>query len=289
MKNLEQKIAVVTGAGSGIGRATALALADEGCLLAISDISEPNLEETRLAIEALGGRVLANVLDVADREAFENYASDVVETFGKINIVINNAGVIVRGSLQNTSIEDFEWIMNINFWGMVHGSMAFLPYLKESGEGHICNVSSMFGMMAPANVGAYAAGKFAIRAFSETLRTELDVEECGVSVTSIHPGMIKTMLLRDGRLDPSLLRDIGAADQEEAHAQYTQKAFNTPEKVAESIIKGIKKNKMRVLVGFDAYLVDWATRLAPVLFRRLATTMLKIDKAKRQKTAATSA
>jgi short-subunit dehydrogenase len=270
MKNLKQKVAVVTGAGSGIGRATALALADEGCLLAISDISEPNLEDTRLAVEALGAKVLAN-------------------TFGKVNIVINNAGVIVRGSLQNTSIEDFEWIMNINFWGMVYGSMAFLPYLKESGEGHICNVSSMFGMMAPANVGAYAAGKFAVRAFSETLRTELDVEECGVSVTSIHPGMIKTMLLRDGRLDPSLLEEIGAADEEEAHAQYTQKAFNTPEKVADSIIKGIKKNKMRVLVGFDAYVVDWATRLTPILFRRLATKILKIDKAKRQKVAAASA
>ncbi|MDC3393453.1 SDR family NAD(P)-dependent oxidoreductase [Luminiphilus sp.] len=288
MKNLKQKVAVVTGAGSGIGRATALALANEGCLLAISDISESNLEETRLAIEALDVKVLATVLDVADRDAFEKYASDVAATFGKVNIVINNAGVIVRSSLQNISMEDFHWIMNINFWGMVYGSMAFLPYLKESGEGHICNVSSMFGMMAPANVGAYAAGKFAVRAFSETLRTELDVEECGVSVTSIHPGMIKTTILRDGRLDPSLLAEIGAADKEEAHAQYIQRAFNTPERVADSIVKGIKKNKMRVLVGFDAYVVDWATRLTPVLFRRLATRILKIDKAKRQKTAAAS-
>ena len=115
MKNLKQKVAVVTGAGSGIGRATALALANEGCLLAISDISESNLEETRLAIEALDVKVLATVLDVADRDAFEKYASDVAATFGKVNIVINNAGVIVRGSLQNTSIEDFQWIMNINF------------------------------------------------------------------------------------------------------------------------------------------------------------------------------
>lgn len=282
MKDLKDKVAVVTGAGSGIGRATALALAYEGCLLAISDINESNLEETRLAIEALGAKVLANVLDVTDREAFESYASQVAASFGKVNIVINNAGVMVRSSLQNTSIGDFEWIMSINFWGMVYGSMAFLPHLKQSGEGHVCNVSSMFGMMAPLNVGAYASSKFAIRAFSESLRTELDVEECGVSVTTIHPGMIKTTILRDGRHDPSLLDEIGAADQEEAHAQYVQKAFNTPEKVADSIIKGIKKNKMRVLVGFDAYLVDWATRLAPVLFRKLATRILKMEKAKRQ-------
>lgn len=289
MKNLKQKVAVVTGAGSGIGRATALALAKEGCLLAISDVNEPQLEETRLAIEALGAKVHAKFLDVTDREGFENYAREVADTFGKVNVVINNAGVMVRGTLQKTSIEDFEWIMSINFWGMVYGSMAFLPYLKQSGEGHICNVSSMFAMMAPANAGAYASGKFAIRAFSETLRTELDVEECGVSVTSIHPGMIKTAILLDARVDPSILEETGVADKEEAHAQYTKQAFNTPEKVANSIIKGIKKNKMRVLVGFDAYLVDWATRLAPVSFRKLATKILKMDKAKRQKAAGASA
>ena len=288
MKNLKQKIAVVTGAGSGIGRATALALAYEGCLLAISDINESNLEETRLAIEATGAKVQAKLLDVTDREAFENYASEVADNFGTVNIVINNAGVMVRGSLQNTSIEDFEWIMNINFWGMVYGSMAFLPYLKQSGEGHICNVSSMFGMMAPANTGSYAASKFAIRAFSEALRTELDVEGCGVSVTSIHPGMIKTAILRDARVDPSIHEQTGM-NQEDAHAEFTKQAFNTPEKVANAIIKGIKKNKMRVLVGFDAYLVDWATRLAPVLFRKLATRILKMDKAKRQKAAGASA
>ena len=137
MKELKNKVAVVTGAASGIGRATALALANEGCQLAISDVNEPQLEETRQAIEALGAKVHAKLLDVTDRAAFENYAAEIVESFGTVNIIINNAGVMVRGSLQNTSVEDFEWIMSINFWGMVYGSMAFLPYLKQSGEGHI--------------------------------------------------------------------------------------------------------------------------------------------------------
>ena len=281
MKNLKNKAAVVTGAGSGIGSATALALAHEGCQLAISDVNEPELEETRLAIDALGVRVHARLLDVADKEAFENYARAVVDTFGAVNIVINNAGVIIRGSLQNTSMEDFEWLMSINFWGMVYGTMFFLPYLKQSGEGHICNVASMFSMMAPVNVGAYAASKFAIRAFSESLRTELDVEECGVSVTSVQPGMIKTTLLRDGRMDPEFLKQEGQT-QEDAHEQYIKQAFNTPEKAANKIVNGIKKNKMRVLIGFDAYLVDLGTRLAPVLFRRLAIRILKMDKRKRE-------
>lgn len=281
MKNIKNKVAVVTGAGSGIGRATALVLANEGCQLAISDVNEPELEDTRLAIDALGVRVHASLLDVSDKEAFENYAREVVDTFGTVNIVINNAGVIVRGSLQNTSIEDFEWIMSINFWGMVYGTMFFLPYLKQSGQGHICNVASMFSMMAPVNVGAYASTKFGIRAFSESLRTELDVEECGVSVTSVQPGMIKTTLLRDGRIDAEFLQQEGQT-QAEAHANYTKQAFNTPEKVANKIVNGIKKNKMRVLIGFDAYLVDWATRLAPVLFRRLATKILKMEKRKRE-------
>lgn len=282
MKNLNKKVAVVTGAASGIGRATALALASEGCQLAISDVNESELEQTRLAIEALGVKVHAKRLDVTDRSAFESYASEVVDVFGAVNIVINNAGVIVRGSLQNTSVEDFEWLMSINFWGMVHGSMVFLPYLKQSGEGHICNVSSMFGFMAPFNVGAYASSKFAIRAFSESLRTELDVEECGVSVTSIHPGMIKTTLLRDGKVDAEFLEQEGMS-HEEAHDQYMQQAFNTPEKAADKIVNGIKKNKLRVLIGIDAYLVDIATRFAPVLFRRLATKVLKIEKTKKLK------
>ncbi len=281
MKELKSRVAVVTGAGSGIGRATALALANEGCQLAISDVNEPQLEETRLAIETVGARVHASLLDVSDKEALERYAGEVVDTFGTVNIVINNAGVIIRGSLQNTSTEDFEWLMSINFWGMVYGTMCFLPYLKQSGEGHICNVASMFSMMAPINVGAYAASKFGIRAFSESLRTELELEECGVSVTSVQPGMIKTTLLRDGRMDPEFLKQEGQS-HEDAHEQYIKQAFNTPEKAADKIVDGIKKNKMRVLIGFDAYLVDLGTRLAPVLFRRLAIKILRMEKRKRE-------
>ncbi len=284
MKDLNGKVAVVTGAGSGIGRATALALAEEGCQLAISDINEQELLVTQGLIEAYNVKVHAHNLNVADQNAVYEYADEVAAVFGKVNIVVNNAGVAINGSLENTSIEDFEWIMNINFWGMVYGSMAFLPHLKQSGEGHICNVSSMCSITAFAAVGAYSCSKFAIRAFSEALCTELAVEECGVGVTSIQPGLIKTNLVRGARIDNAILEAQGM-DVEEFQANYKKQAFNTPETVAKAIVKSIKKNKLRALVGFDAHLVDWATRLFPVWFRKITAIVVRKGRAKNQKLA----
>ncbi len=276
MKILKGKVAVVTGTGSGIGRATAIELAKEGCLLAISDINAKELEVTRQAIEALGARVHAKVLDVADKKAFYDYANEVAEEFGRVNLVINNAGVAVAATLENTSYEDFEWLMNINFWGMVYGSKAFLPHLKASGEGHICNVSSVFGFMAPAGTGAYNASKFAIRGFNETLRAELDIERCGVSLSSIHPGGIKTNIARDARMDEQALADLAGGDKNEAHKRFSQIATTSPEKAALTIVKGIKKNKMRILIGVDAHVIDWATRFTPILFRKLVTSSMRV-------------
>jgi len=288
MKNLKGKVAVVTGTGSGIGRATAIELAKEGCLMAISDINEKELESTRQAIEKIGVKVHAKVLDVANKKAFHDYANEVAAEFGKVNIVINNAGVAVSATLENTSYEDFEWLMNINFWGMVYGSKAFLPHLKKSGEGHICNVSSVFGFMAPAGTGAYNASKFAIRGFNETLRAELDIEDCGVSLSSIHPGGIKTNIARDARMDIEALKDMGM-DKAQAHKQFTQIALTTPKEAAKTIIKGIKKNKMRIIIGFDAHVIDWLTRFTPILYRKLVTKMMKLGQTRQRKRAAKSA
>lgn len=281
MKDLKGKVAVVTGTGSGIGRATAIELAKEGCQMAISDINEKELEATRQAIEKLGVKVHAKVLDVANKKAFHDYANEVNDTFGKVNLVINNAGVAVSATIENTSYEDFEWLMNINFWGMVYGTKAFLPHLKASGEGHICNVSSVFGFMAPAGAGAYNASKFAIRGFNETLRAELDIEDCGVSLSSIHPGGIKTNIARDARVDDKTLADMGV-EKHEIHKRFSQIAMTTPEKAAKTIVNGIKKNKMRILIGFDAHMIDWSTRFMPILYRKAVTNIMKLAQ-KRQK------
>ncbi len=275
MKDLKGKVAVVTGTGSGIGRATAIELAREGCHMAISDINEKELEATRQEIEKLGIKVHAKVLDVADRKAFHDYANEVNDFFGKVNIVINNAGVAVSASLEDTSYEDFEWLMNINFWGMVYGTKAFLPHLKATGDGHICNVSSVFGFMAPAGTGAYNASKFAIRGFNETLRSELDIEDCGVSLSSIHPGGIKTNIARDARVDDKTLMNMGI-EKNDIHKQFSRAAMTTPAKAAKTIVNGIKKNKMRILIGPDALMIDWATRFTPILFRKVVTKGMKV-------------
>lgn len=287
MKNLKGKVAVVTGTGSGIGKATAILLAKEGCDVAISDINKKELEDTRQTIEALGTKVHARVLDVADKKAFHDYANDVAEYFGKVNLIINNAGVAVSATLEETSYEDFEWLMNINFWGMVYGTKAFMPHLKKAGEGHIVNISSIFGFMAPAGTGAYNSSKFAIRGFNETLRMELDIEDCGVSLSSVHPGGIRTNIARDARMDEKTLSDMGMT-KEEAASRFAQITLTTPDKAALTIVNGIKKNKMRILIGPDAVAVDWMTRLMPQLWRRVAAKAMQIGQRRQAKLAETA-
>ena len=288
MKNLKNKVAVITGAGSGIGKATAILLAKEGCEIAISDVNAEALAQTRLDIEALGTKVHSKILDVADKKAFHDYANEVAEFFGKVNIIINNAGVAVSATLEETSYENFEWLMNINFWGMVYGTKAFLPHLKKSGEGHIANVSSVFGFMAPAGTGAYNASKFSIRGFNETLRMELDIEDCGVSLSSIHPGGIKTNIAKDARMDEKTLKDLGMT-KNEANDRFLLIALSTPEKAARTIINGIKKNKMRILIGPDAVFIDWMTRYTPELWRRGAAKLMQIGQRRQMKRAAQNA
>ena len=248
MKNLANKVVVITGAGSGIGRALAENLAGKGARLALSDVDETGLAETvDLAVKAGSPDVHTARLDVADRAAFASYATEVAAHFGQVNVVINNAGVALAGDVVDLTYEDMEWITGINFWGVVHGTKEFLPHLIASGDGHVVNLSSLFGLMAMPGQSAYNATKFAVRGFTEALREEMLIAGHRVGVTSVHPGGIKTAIARNARV----------SDKEDKAA--TAKLFDqklarmTPERAAEIIVKGVTKNQARVLVGIDAH------------------------------------
>lgn len=257
---------MITGAGSGIGRGLALALAAEGAHLALSDIDEDRLIETRALVESSGVKVSIERVDVADRDAMFAHAEHVVANHGKVNLVFNNAGVTVGSDIADLTHEDFEWLMGINFWGVVNGTQAFLPHLKASGEGHVINISSVFGLIAVPSQGAYHAAKFAVRGFTECLREELEVERAPVSATCVHPGGIKTNIARDARM-PSAGPDDPTP--EEVHEQFTRIARTTPERAAEIILRGVRRNKRRVLIGPEAYLIDWVQRLFPTGYQRV--------------------
>ena len=197
MQTLAGKVAVITGAGSGIGRALAQLLAEEGCDLALADINEANLQRTADELSRHGRRISCHTLDVADRAAVYAFADDVLNQHGSAYLIINNAGVAVSQRIAELSYSDFEWIMGINFWGVVHGTKAFLPHLLQNNAGHIVNVSSIFGIISMPSQGAYNASKFAVRGFTEALRQEL----CSSKVVAccVHPGGIKTNIARAAR------------------------------------------------------------------------------------------
>ena len=176
MKDFKGHVAAITGAGSGIGRALANELARRGAHLALSDIDDAGLAETVSQCEGFGVKITSQHIDVADRAAVYAWADEVVADHGEINLVVNNAGVALGATIESMSYEDFEWLMNINFWGVVYGTKAFLPYLKASGEGHIVNLSSVFGLISVPSQSAYNAAKFAVRGFTDTLRMELEIE-----------------------------------------------------------------------------------------------------------------
>jgi NAD(P)-dependent dehydrogenase (short-subunit alcohol dehydrogenase family) len=257
MKQLEQRVAVVTGAASGIGRATSLALAQRGCRLAISDIDERGLQDTQRTIEALGTRVTSHVIDVSDKARMQRFADEVVEAHGGVNVLVNNAGVSVAATFENQSLEDFEWLMGINFWGVIYGCKFFLPALKAAEEAQIVNISSVFGLVGVPLQSSYCASKFAVRGFSETLRAELASTRVGV--TSVHPGGVATNIA-------SSMRVTGDERTQSAIAR-TTKAFRhmlPPEKAAAAIVRGIRLNRARVLITRESYAIDLAKRVAPV-------------------------
>ncbi len=196
MRDFNGRVAAITGAGSGIGRALAIDLARRGAHLALADIDDAGLAETVAQCEGRGVKITSQHLDVADRAAVEAWAEQVVADHGKVNLIINNAGVALGATIESMSYEDFEWLMGINFWGVVYGTKAFLPHLKASGEGHVVNLSSVFGLVSVPSQSAYNAAKFAVRGFTDTLRMELAIEGAPVSVTTIHPGGIKTNIAK---------------------------------------------------------------------------------------------
>ena len=259
MKNLKNKVAVVTGAGSGIGRELAVELAALGCHLAISDVNEKGLTQTAAMLNGASVNVTTHILDVSDRDAFYVHANEVKKAHSKVDIVINNAGVAMGSTLENTTFEDFEWVMGINFWGVVYGTKAFLPMLRESKDANLVNVSSINGIVPSPTGGPYACSKYAVRAFTETLMME--IKDSNINFSVVHPGGIKTNISRDARF-----RMDDVLSHQEMTEVFETKIFRlTANEAARIIIKGIQKNKQRIMVGSDAKFLDRFRRLAPML------------------------
>lgn len=260
-------VAAITGAGSGIGRALALALAKEGCELALSDVNEAGLQETAQQAQACGVRVHVQKLDVADRDAVYQWADTVVSHFGKVNMIFNNAGVSLSETVESMGYDNFEWLMNINFWGVVYGTKAFLPYLKQSGDGHIINISSVFGIIGVPTQSAYNAAKFAVRGFTESLREEMAISGYPVQVTCVHPGGIKTNIVRSSRIGD--VGRMGPSEKNKAAKQFDAMARTSPEDAARVILDGVRNNAPRVLIGLDAKVIDTVQRLLPTGYQKL--------------------
>ncbi|HRI02728.1 MAG TPA: SDR family oxidoreductase [Pyrinomonadaceae bacterium] len=251
-------VAVITGAASGIGRALALRLAAEKIAgIAVTDVNEAGLAETAAMVGATGVPVSFHLTDVSDLRQVQQLAEDVVMRHGRVTHLINNAGVGVMGTFEQLSIEDLEWLMGINYWGVIYGCKVFLPILKQQESAHILNVSSVFGLIAPEEQTAYCSSKFAVRGFTESLRHEM--AGTNVTVQCIHPGGIKTNIARNSR--------IGAETPDEWKQQgakfFDKVAKTSPETAAEVIVKGIKNNNPRILIGQDAFLISMFSRLFP--------------------------
>lgn len=270
MRSFENKVAAITGSASGIGRALAIELAARGCHLALSDVNGEGLAETVEQANGLGVRVTSARVDVANREAVYAWADQVVREHGKVNLIFNNAGVALGSTVEKMSYGDFEWLMGVNFWGVVYGTKAFLPHLKATGNGHIINISSVFGLAGIPSQSAYNSAKFAVRGFTESLRQELDMLGYGVSASSVHPGGIKTSIARSARMDESI-RDLGLGREGFDTRDAFEKSFiTTPEKAAKTILQGVQRNQRRILVGPDARVYDWMVRLLPTAYQRVA-------------------
>jgi butyryl-CoA dehydrogenase len=267
MKSFDGRMAAITGAGSGIGRALAHELARRGSHLALCDIDEVGLAETVSSCEGFGVKVTSQRVDVANRDAVYAWADQVVADHGKVNLIFNNAGVALGATIEAMSYEDFEWLMNINFWGVVHGTKAFLPHLKAAGEGHVVNLSSVFGLISIPSQSAYNAAKFGVRGFTDALRIELEVDQCGVSSTTVHPGGIKTNIARNARMDASVTDVAGGPDQ--ARRDFDKIAMTSPEKAALQILKAVENDKRRALIGPDAKVIDLISRLPAGLHQKV--------------------
>jgi NADP-dependent 3-hydroxy acid dehydrogenase YdfG len=248
------QVAVVTGAGSGIGRALAQVLDARGHQLVLCDVNASALEETKTLLSRPAS---SHLVDVADRAAVYAFAESTISEQGQVDLVINNAGVDLAQSLSTVSQEDFEWIFNINFWGVVHGTKAFLAPMLARGSGVVVNVSSVFGLIGWPMHGTYCASKFAVRGFTETLRHEL--VGTGVRAVCVHPGGIKTNIIKNSRFRS----DAGVANKDDAAAFFDRIARTSSLEAAEVIVRGVETGKQRILIGADAHLIDQVQRTLP--------------------------
>ncbi len=265
MKNFKNKVIVITGAGSGIGRALANEFHKKGAQLALCDYDEQGLNETTSSIKS----AYAEVLDVSKKESVFKFRDNVINQFKQVDIVINNAGVALgQLSFREMTLEQFEWVVNINLWGVIYGSKAFIEDIVQRPEGCVVNISSLFGIIGVPEQTAYCATKFAVRGFSEALRIELS--NTNVNVVSVHPGGIKTNILHNSK---GWKKEV---NKEEQIKKIYKKAFkHTPEKAAKTIIKGIEQKKGRVLIGEEAVLMDLAARSAPENYTAIIDKVIK--------------
>lgn len=270
MKRFENKTAAITGAASGIGRALASLLARQGCSLALSDIDAAGLAETVARCAPSKVKVSATLVNVADRKSVYAWAEASAAEHGSINLVFNNAGVALGAPIDGMSDEDLKWIMDINFWGVVHGTQAFLPFLKASGDGHVINISSVFGIAAIPSQSAYNASKFAVRGFTEALRQELEIAGVAVSATTVHPGGIKTNIARSARFSGEMKAFLGV-DEGAGKRGFERLFLTSADSAAQTILAAVRANRRRVLIGPDARAIDWMVRIMPEGYQRIVS------------------
>ncbi len=256
MKNLKGAVAVVTGAGSGIGRALAQELASHGAQLALADVNPATLEETRSMLGT--AQVKTYSVDVSNAPAVESFARRVEQDFGRASLLINNAGVALWGNFSELTLDEFDWLFRINFWGVVHGCKFFIPLLQREPDAHIVNISSVFGLIGPPGQSAYSASKFAVRGFTQALSGELSGSK--IHVTCVHPGGIRTRIAENARAGAATRAEEWAGRNED----FLKLARTSPEKAAHVILQGVLRNRARILIGPDAYQFDFLQRLLPV-------------------------
>ncbi len=251
---------MITGAGSGMGRCLAQQLAALGASLALSDVNEAGLAETRALLSEARGKITCHVLDVASEEQVERFAAAVAAEHGRATWLFNNAGVALLGNFEEISLQDFRWLMDVNFWGVIYGTAYFLPLLKQEKRAHIVNTSSLLGFVGAIGQSAYCASKFAVRGFTESLRHEL--AETSICVTCVHPGFVRTAIARNAK------RGGRAAEAlyDESMARFQRIARTDASVAAAKILDGVEKRKARVLIGVDAYFVDGWQRLKPASY-----------------------
>lgn len=280
MTAIRGSAAVITGAASGIGRAMALELAARGCDVAVADMDESGLASVAAEIQrAHQSKVSVHRVDVSKPEQIEELASAAIAAHPGLNIVMNNAGVALFGQFHEIDQAQLEWLMNINFWGVVHGTRAFLPHLQRQREAHIINVSSIFGIVAPPGQTAYSAAKFAVRGFSESLRHELQTNNSPVRLSVVHPGGVATNIVNSSRVGVAMTDN---QRRSEAIDRFNQVPKKTPQEAAQRIVRGIEKNEPRILIGGDAWRMDLLQRLKPGTY--WATMARRIAKMARPQT-----